>query len=530
MVPYTYYAAPVFSTFSFDDVTTNRPTFQPRTDVPQFAHAELFNPQIRVLSRAALFWKTGTGKTRSDLEDTAWQYCNNVIDAVLVISPNEVHRRTWIDQQFPLWLAPCVPGAVGVAYRAKSSSTRSYWAELEGFADQPGLKVLSMYFEAFASKSGQDFAKDFMRRAGRVKITIDESHRLMTPGSTASTKIRKLGEEAVVKRIMTATPTGNGLEDLYAQFKFLGSDILGCSTLAEFKAMFVHEVKVPGTHFSKVTGYRNVKYLNKRMAPYVFVAKKPEGLPKQLWTTVPTTLSEEQWTHYREMKADYQTQLRSGHWVDGEISIVRLKRLQQIVAGHLPIPDENDERRNRQVLPLNCPRITDTIDVVKGCSDKVILWAQEQYEIERLYAQLKLDGIGAVMYYGKIKKGIARDNNIDQFENDPDTKVLVANDAVGGTGLTIVGKVAPVADQVFYSHTWSRLLREQCEGRNHRFGNTAVQCTYHDILAYGTTDVRIRARVEAKNDIAALVENPTEIAALLDDDLDYVIDGTVLNV
>lgn len=508
-----------------------RPAFKPRTDVPLFPHQITFQPQIRELDKAAMFWKTGTGKTRSDLEDTAWQYASDKIDAAVVIAPAEVHRRTWIEQQGPRWLT--IPDARLLAFKSKSSCTNGEWKELHDVISYPGFKLVALYYEAVASATGWQYFLDFMKNAGRVKLTLDESHRIMSAGAVSGRRLRQNRNLATIRRIMTATPTGNGLEDLYNQYAFLDPEIIGCSTLAEYKGMFVHEVQLPGTHFKKITGYKNVKYLNKRIASVTFVAKKPEGMPRQHFVTVPTTLSDEQWRHYREMKSDYQTQLRSGHWVDGELSIVRLKRLQQIVAGHLPIPAVEDERKNRQVVPLDCPRIADTIEVVQGCPEKVILWAQERYEIERLYAALKEAGIGAALYYGGIKKGPVRDQNIDRFEEDPDTKVLVANDAVGGTGLTIVGKCAPVMDQIFYSHTWSRLLREQCEGRNHRADIKAFgveQCTYHDILAYGTTDVRIRRRVQIKNDIAALVEDPTEIAKLLDEDLDYVIDDTPVNV
>jgi SNF2 family DNA or RNA helicase len=508
-----------------------RPPFQPRTDVPYFEHQLRFQPQIRELEYAALFWKTGTGKTRSDLEDTAWQYSNDKIDTCVVLAPAEVHRRTWVEQQGPRWLT--VPNARLLAFQSKSSSSTERWREQYEIFNHQGLILVAMYFEAISSQSGFDYFKDLLAHRDRIKVTIDESHRIMTPGSAVSTRLRKSCRNTAVRRIMTATPTGNGLENLYAQFDFLSPKILDVSTYAEYKAMFVHEIQVEGTRFKKITGYKNVKWLNKRIAPYVFVAKKPESMPKQHFVTVPTTMSDEQWKHYHELKHDYQTQLRSGHWVDAELGIVRLKRLQQIVAGHLPIPSEIDERKNRQVLPLDAPRVSDAVELVKGCPEKVILWAQEHYEIERLHAALKAAGVGSVMYYGRVKKGIQRDQNIDQFEEDPETKVLVANDAVGGTGLTIVGKCAPVMDQIFYSHTWSRLLREQCEGRNHREDIKAFgveQCTYHDLIAYGTTDIRIRRRVQIKNDIAAMIEDPTEVAKLLDDDIDYVIDDTPVNV
>lgn len=518
-----------------------RPAFSPDLSVPYFKHQLEQDPQIRALDKAARFWKTGTGKTRSDLEDTAFLYCNSTINQALVIAPTEVHRRTWVEQQGPRWL--CVPNAHIVEYASPSNANRTQRLAMEALVKYTGddLLLLVMYYEAFASKSGQMFAEGFMER-GPTKITLDESHRIMTAGSVTSTKIRNLTwtkkkgivglvrrENYKVGRIQTATPTGNSLEDLYPQYKFLDPDIIGCATKAEFSGMFVHKVQVPGTHFYRIVGHRNITYLNKKIAPYTYVAKKPEGMPKQRWVDVPTSLSIEQKKAYDEMKSDYQTQLKSGHWVDGELTIVRIKRLQQIVAGHLPVASKEDERVTKTIYPLECPRIQDAIDIIKGCPEKVILWAEEHYEIERLYLALLEAELGALMYYGKVKKGDPRSSLIDQFEEDPKIKVLVANDAIGGTGLTIVGKVAPVMDQIFYSHTWSRIIREQCEGRNHRMDLHSVQkswqgeveCTYHDLIAYGTTDIRIRNRVREKNDVAELVADPVEVAKLLDEDLDY---------
>src|SRR4051794_31620 len=106
----------------------SRPAFQPRTDVPLFPHQITFQPQIRELDKAAMFWKTGTGKTRSDLEDTAWQYASDKIDAAVVIAPAEVHRRTWIEQQGPRWLT--IPDARLLAFKSKSSCTNGEWKEL----------------------------------------------------------------------------------------------------------------------------------------------------------------------------------------------------------------------------------------------------------------------------------------------------------------------------------------------------------------------------------------------------------------
>ena len=81
-------------------------------------------------------------------------------------------------------------------------------------------------------------------------------------------------------------------------------------------------------------------------------------------------------------------------------------------------------------------------------------------------------------------------------------------------------------DAVFYSHNWSRILREQAEGRNHRPGAWGDRVTYHDLIAHGTIDVKILARRRAKDDIATLIADPQGFAAMLDPDLEYEPVGT----
>lgn len=482
-----------------------------------FSHQREQGPVIRELEAAAMFWRVGTGKTRSDLEDTIWQFCHGKIDSHLVVAPENVHAM-WVHEQIPDWLHR-LPNYRALAYKAKSKCKIWEWQDFEALVDYHGLKILTVYYSALASTSGWEFVRWWVQNAGKVKITCDESHRIMSPGSLAATRLAKLRDSSVIRRIMTATPTGQGPQDLYSQFRFLDPAIIGASTFAEYKGMFVHEVVLPGEKWKRIAGYRNIKYLNKRMAPYTFIAKQPEGLPPRHYHTVFSHLSAEQQKHYDEIRTDYQTQLRTGSWVTGEIAITRIKRLLQIASGHLPVLDE-EGRKTGVVHTLECPRIDDLIDTVKGCPQKVIVWAEEHFEIERIASALADAGVGAVTYYGKLKDTVRAANKF-VFENDLTIKCLVANPATGGTGFTVVGVVEPVSSQVFYSHNWSRILREQCEGRIHRPGTKAEQCTYIDIVGCAM-DRKVRRRVMEKDDLAKLVEDPRAIAELLDEDLDYV--------
>lgn len=490
---------------------------------PFFPHqAENWEP-LREKPEHALFWATASGKTYFDLMCSVWSYCANKIDAVLVIAPNGVHKDTWVGQQIPKHVM--VPHTA-MFYTAKSNCTAQEWRDLNDLPNRPGLIVLTMYYEALGSASGYEFAKAFCHRfKGRVKITVDESHRIRTAGSQASVRLAFLRDLSCQRRIMSATPTGNGLEDLYGQFRFLGPHILQVSTKAEYIGAFVNQIKIEGTDFWKIVGYKNVKYLNKLLAPYVSVAKKPEGLPPRFWVDAHTVMSPEQDKAYWDLVYDYQTELRNGRWVEADLSIVRMKRLQQIVAGHITVPDPDNPRKVREILELACPRIEDTLDRVKGAPGKSIIWAEEHFEIERLAAAAAKSGINYELLYGKLsRRGSVRTDAMARFTDDPACTLLIANGATGGEGYQVVGGdslVTSVGDSIFYSHTWSRITRTQCEGRPHRPGSAAERCVYHDLLCRGTIDEKIRRRVRYKDDVASLVEDPAGVAALLDPLMDY---------
>jgi hypothetical protein len=505
-----------------------RPQYLPRTDVPYFPHQLEQAPQIRELAAAAMFWQVGTGKTRTDIEDTMWQFCHDKIDTHIVIAPVNVHEVTWVRQQIPAWCTLPPTEYRALHYVAASNAAVAQAKALKALVDFPGLKILTLYFQVFASASGRDFVRWFAANCGRTKVTVDESHHIMSPGSHAATFLGNRTKKTpwpnvVFRRIMSATPTGDGPENLYSQYRFLDPDIIGASTYAEYKSMFVREVQIPNTHFKKKIGYHNIKYLNKRIAPYTFVAKKPPGLPPIHYYTVVTHLSDEQRKHYDEMRNEYQTQLRTGHWVEGEIAITRIKRLLQIAAGHLPVPAE-DERKTRTIIPLECPRVDDCVVAVRGCPEKVIVWAEEQYEVERLLAAFATVGVGALAYYGGVSNG-QRTKNQAQFEHDLGVKVLVANPQTGGEGFTVIGVAEPVSAQMFYSHNWSRIIRVQAEGRNHRPGTKAESCTYGDMVGC-PMDTKVRRRVMEKDDLAQLVADPKAVAALLDEDYDLSVGVT----
>ena len=504
--------------------------------IPPYARQRAVWEASRALPAAALFMDTGTGKTRVTLDTAVWLYCTGEIDALVVLAPNGVHRQ-WVEEGVPTHVSPTVPHAAAFYTSQQSKRAR---ALVDAAAVYHGLRILAMNIEALAHQTGYNYLAGWIATAGRCMVVIDESQKIQSPSAATTTHAWRLrghhkkyrglapgtGDFVRYRRILSATPTGNGLENLYAQFRYLDPDIIGCQTYTEFKALYCDIVG----EYHTIVGYRNVKQLRGKLAPYVFKASKADlpDLPPETWARQYVTLSPEQAKAYKEVRRDYQTQLASGEWVTGELAITRLRVLQQIVAGHVTDPETRGlPPSERKVISLPCPRVDQCVEFVQTLPGKWVLWAEEQFEITRLYAALRDAGIRCVTYYGGIKPS-QREENKHRFKTDPTVMGFVANPASGGAGLDL-----PVAaDDVYYSHTWSWLLRRQAEGRIHRPGVGAVttegKVTHWDFIARGTIDERIRRRVSKKQEVAQLIADlDTELLAELVADEDFEPVGLV---
>lgn len=471
-----------------------------------------FAHQVEALERSArapffaLFLGPGTGKSKITLDEAGDLYTEGLIDALVVFAPNGVHRQ-WVLKEVPTHLN--VPYAAGL-YR--SGMGKRQREAVEAVASANGvLRILCVNIEAMAHKSAVDFVTAWIKAAGRCMVAIDESQRIKTPSSKTamnllklrSTKKGGLGHLIPYRRILTGTPVTVGYEDLYNQLRFLDPGILDCHTKAEFQAMYCQMAMVGG--YPKIVGYRNIKAMRARLAPYVYARKRTEclDLPPQQWVTRYTELTTEQRQAYLELRDEYMTQLQSGVWVTGEQAMTRTRMLQQVVAGHVTDPETRGlGPQHRKVLELPTNRYTDAVELVQAMPGKVLVWAEEQFEIARMMRTFADAGIKAVAYYGAVSRK-QRDVNLDAFMADPTIKAWVANPACGGVGLTI----NEASDSLYVTHGYSYEKREQSEARNHRPGQTADRVLYTDMIAKGTIEERVRRRVNSRRELAAEIEN-----------------------
>ncbi len=439
-------------------------------------HQLLAYEKARDLPHFAYLMAPGTGKTKTLLDDAAYNFVRGRIDALMVFADNGVHRQ-WIEEQVPLHLA--VEHVAGV-WRS-GTVNKGLKAAIEKTTPKK-LGVYAFNTELLSLPSSTAYLAGVLRQR-RCMIAIDESQRIKAAGSKRTKNAIKLGELAALRRILTGSDVTRGYEDLYGQFRFLSWRILGAPTYTEFKRLFCVTQQAPGgeSHQEFVVGYRNLPELQARIAPYSFLMeKKDDGdLPPTQDIQRFVEWTPEQARVYEQlvatMLAEVNTQI-----VDAQGAMQLIQRLQLVNTGYVRLPDGT-------LHDLGTHRVQALLDILEVERGKVIVWGAWQVDVERIMAALAAAGIRAVSYYGGNSDTVNAASK-QAFQQDPTVRVFVATMAKGGRGLNL--QVSSTS--VYYAHTTDYEAYDQSRSRNHRDGSKH-KVTYYHLVTPRSVDMRLLA-------------------------------------
>lgn len=468
------------------------------------AHQRAALNKLAYLRDGALFMEQGTGKTKIILDMAAALYEAGEIDTLIVISLNGVHEQ-WVDQEVPKHLPDRVL-RVAHSYRA-GLANRKFWDALQ-CTDK--LVILTFNVETLSKRTVKNIERAFRVetregkkvRQRKVLLAVDESHKIKTPSAQRTRIAWRVGGLAEYRRIGTGTEISKGLEDLYAQFRFLDPRIIGCHTFTEFKARYCEVVG----EYNEIRGYKNVDELMAKIEPYVFVAEKKDcmDLPEQVFMPDRiVSLLPEQKRLIKDLRENYVTQLSSGAVVEAPLAISRLQKFQQIAAGHVSLGQGKWE-------PVPNGSLDAMVDIMEEVRGQFIIWAQWQPDILQLTERLRKAGLDHVTYFGGNSD--AQNSRNKALFKDRQTAGFLATFGKGSAGLDFPG----VDTSAYYTLTFDAVDYWQSLSRNHRKGTTA-KVTYHTLVRPGSPDRKLLAALKTKQDIAKLMRNPAIFKQWLDD-------------
>jgi superfamily II DNA or RNA helicase len=415
--------------------------------------------QVRV---GAFFMDMGTGKTRCAIELAA-------------------RRQARISKV--VWFCPVSLKLTIAAEIAKHTTGEAVHVFDDATSDS-NLPAAFWYIVGIESMSSSDrvvLAVDKLIDADTFVI-VDESSYIKGHASKRSMRIAKLGEPARYRLLLTGTPISQGVEDLYAQMRFLSPDILGYSSFYSFAhAHLEYSDKYPGL----IVRAHGVGSLAEKVSPYVHQVTKAEclTLPGKLYDQVFFYLTAEQREAYELAKAEILLD-KDPDDLSSYVIFQLFTALQQVVSGFW--------NRDGQLLELPHRRLDALKTALNGISDdeKVIIWTKYIYSLRQISSALP----GCAVYYGDLSEQ-ERQAQIDRFRSDAASRYLVATQATGGHGLTL----NEAHYHVFYENEFKYSHRIQAEDRSHRIGQ-AFPVTYIDLYSDSGIDDRIRKALEKKED------------------------------
>mgnify|MGYP003132529772 CR=1 FL=1 len=441
----------------------------------------------------ALFMEMGTGKTWIDIMLMCAYYMEGSIDAAAVICPTAI-KPVWkmeLEKHCPLTVDPLVleSGDYGAYKRWKDNGH--------------DFKILIIGIEALSQGGAKDILSEFVQEYDTM-VTVDESSRIKNPKAKRTTVCWDIAGHAAYRMAMTGTPITQGIQDLFAQFRFLSWEIIGMTSYFVFRNRYCI---LGGFEGKQIIGYMNVPELIGLTAPYVFQVQKKDvlDLPDKVYQTRLVEPSTAQKKAIKELGDIMETTV-DDITLEVETILERMTRYQQIAGGNFPYPiiDPKTELITYKTKPMpgKNPKLEELKSVIEETGGKVVIWARFIPEMEVIETALKKAyGFHSTVTYRGGMSTEERQIVMVKFQDPNDSvRFFVVNQQTGSMGLTLTASHTVI----FYSNSFSYEDRVQAEDRNHRIG-TKHAVDYIDLTLNHKVDQMIIEALAKKKGMAEYV-------------------------
>lgn len=356
---------------------------------------------------------------------------------------------------------------------------------------------------------------------------LDESQNIANPSTKRTKVLLEVRNQFHNRIIATGSPFRNTPFDMWTQFEFLGDGYSGFDTFAAHKEFFgAYSIDFQGK--SHLEGFKNIPLMQERLAKYTFIIDKEEALPhlpKKTFSISECNLSKDQYKVYMALSEELYAEIESYGPDPDSITVnnvlTKMLRLAQITSGFAKTDESGissfdpNPKLDLLVSYLLGDEDEETEGVLQDKNRKAIVWCCFKENLKMIHSRLKLEGIDSVMFHGSTED---KDDVVQIFNCDPQTRVFIGIAASGGVGLNLVGfdPYKPEAystnttDTIIYSSNWSMVNRMQAIDRAHRH-ITRVPQHIKDLLVPGSIDMDIYNRLNSKNEMSVGLQDIKQI-------------------
>ena len=405
----------------------------------------------------------GVGKSKTSIDILDYKIQQGEINRVLVICCVNSIKYNWVKEIETHSYNNCqvIEGTKQKRIRALHNCRDYTYSiiNIESLRIQEVFAVLSAYFKAGVFDA----------------VILDEIHRASGRKSKQGQAMMQI--DCKVKVALTGTPITKRVEQIWTILNWLG-------IVRESYWNFVKNYCSLGGYSGwEVVGYKNLEELHKRLAPHqIRRTKEILNLPAKTHVYEYVEMSKKEQTEYALIKEGIIKDLETGEITSTNPMTVTI-RLRQYTS------------------MLKIAAIKELVEQITDNGDSCVIFSVYRdpvFELEK-----ELESYIPLVITGDVEAGEARQKIINEFQNNPDRRVLIGTQQSMGTGITLT-KSSYV---IFLNRNWVHTENVQAEDRCHRLG---------------TTDNVTVITVVVKDSIDERVE---EILALDKRNIDKVVDG-----
>lgn len=350
-------------------------------------------------------------------------------------------------------------------------------------------------------------------------VVIDEMHKIKSVSSNASRLAGRIGSRVERRIGLTGTVIPHSPLDVYGQWRFLDPLAFGRvqpngeRRVATFKHFKEDYAEMGGYMGHEVVGFKNLDRLEEIMGERSSVAIKEEclDLPDAVDTVLPVALSPKELKAYEDMRTKLQVEFREeddmqedaggggGDAATAASRLVRMTRLRQITAGHLPDDAGQVREIGRSKAKTIASLIHDTLEdekriVVFGTFTRELAALEEEIAGKRTTV-LRIDGSTKPEDRLAMRQRFGSD--------DPARLVIVAQIK---TLSVAVNELVTARNAIFASLPWQRDDIVQARDRLNRLGQKSAT-TFWYALAPNTVDDLVFQAYQDRTDLEKTLMN-----------------------
>lgn len=347
-----------------------------------------------------------------------------------------------------------------------------------------------------------------LKDIGFKSIILDESHYLKNYQAARTKACKELVKGIDVRLCLTGTPVLNRPQELLSQLGILGK-------LEDLGGFWPFAKRYCGAYRGRfgwdMSRSAHLDELNEKLRASCFLRRKKEDVLKELpakrRAEVPVALSNQ--AEYNRAERETITWLGEQAAQDEAFltSIAHLSEEDQKAAKHARADSAVVKAaKAEQLVRIEALKqvsargklkaIEEWVESFLETGEKLVLFAHHKEIVESLAEKFGADSITGST---PVKD---RQAAVDRFQEDPESRLLVANIQAGGVGITLTA----ASNVVFAELAWTPAAHEQAEDRLHRIGQQDSVTAWY-FLGRGTIDEEIAALIEKKR---AVVDAATE--------------------